>query len=29
MVKVGDLVEAVYTEAMAITVERTPKAATK
>lgn len=28
-VKVGDMVEAVYTEAMAITVERTPKAAKK
>ncbi len=29
MVKVGDQVEAVYTEAMAITVEHTPKAAKK
>lgn len=29
LVKVGDMVEAVYTEAVAITVDHTPKAATK
>jgi hypothetical protein len=29
LVKVGDQVEAVYTEAVAITVDHTPKAAKK